>query len=191
MTSQQPWDVRHIYTTAEPYLDPYLDELGETLCESRRAGWIAEVHDCPVGVPNRILPTLRTSAWTEAVIVDMHSWVVDQGPWLGITTEDGALLRDLPTNSWSASIIFLTGCRSGTADFAEELDRILTHRTTVVSHFEEVGMRDRTPIDLIKAVLEQSEGADAGGALNAVDRALFNRTYRRGEAWTFDQHRPR
>jgi hypothetical protein len=190
MTSQQPWEVRHIYTTAEPDFDIYLAELRETLSESKRAGWITEVHDCPVSDPSRILPALCTSAMSEAVIVDMHGWVTDRGPWLGTTTKEGALLRDLTANSWSASIIFLTGCLGGTPDFAAELDRILTHRTTVVSHFEEAGMRDHTPIDLIKAVLEQAEGGDAGGAFNAVDTALYNHTYRRSEAWMADLRGP-
>jgi len=190
MTAGEPWDVRHIYTTAEPAFEPYLAVLGELLITSQRAGWIGELRDCPVDEPAGIFPALLTSALGELVIVDFHGWVVEDGPWLGSTTAAGVLLRDLPANSWSASIIFLTGCVGGTPEFAAHLDRVLTHRTSIVSHFGETGMRDNTPIDLVNAVLGEAAGGDVGDAFNAVDRALYNRSYRRDQAWMVAQRGP-
>jgi hypothetical protein len=190
MTAREPWDVRHIYTTAEPRFKPYLARLGELLITSQRAGWIGELHDRPVDEPTGIFPALLASALSELVIVDFHGWVVEDGPWLGTTTAAGVLLKDLPTNSWSASAIFLTGCTGGTPEFAAHLDRVLTHRTTIVSHWEKAGMRDHTPIDLVEAILGEVAGGDAGGTLNAVDRALYNRTYLRDQAWMVDQRGP-
>jgi hypothetical protein len=190
MTAAEPWHVRHVYTMAEPDFGRYLAELGELLLTSQRAGWIGELHDHPVNEPMGIFPALLTSTLGELVIVDLHGWVVADGPWLGTTTTAGVLLRDLPANSLSASTIFLTGCVGGTPEFASHLDRVLTHRTTIVSHFEESAMRDHTPIDLIKAVLGEVAGGDVGGAFNAIDRALYNRSYLRDQAWMVDQQGP-
>lgn len=190
MTSEQPWDVRHIYTTADPCFERYLTELREKLRASKQAGWIQDLHDCPVGQNSGIGPAMQASGWTELVIVDLHGWIGDQGPWLGTTTTPGLWLRDLPARSWSASTIFLTGCRGGTPEFDVQLDRVLTRRTTVASHFEEACFKDHTPIALITAVLKQAAGADAGEALNAVETALYNRSYLRDQAWMVDQRGP-
>ena len=190
MTSEQPWDVRHIYTTADPRFERYLIELRDKLRSSKQAGWIQDLHDCPVGQNSNIRPAVQASGWAELVIVDLHGWIGDQGPWLGTTTTPGLWLQDLPANSWSASTIVLTGCLGGTPEFGAQLDRVLTRRTTVASHFEEACFTDRTPIALITAVLEQAAGADAGEALNAVNSALRNRSYLRDQAWMVDQRGP-
>lgn len=196
MTIEQPWDVRHIYTTADLDFERYLNHLHEKLRKSKQAGWIQELHDCPVGQDSGISRTVQASGWAELVIVDLHGWTVEQGPWLGTTTRlPGMLLRDLPTDSWSASAIFLTGCRGGTPEFDAELDRILTRRTTVVSHFDQAGFSDHTPVDLITAVLGQTAGADAGEVLNVVTSTLkARRPYAREELgeelWTVGQRGP-
>src|SRR5215468_10628533 len=161
MTSEQPWDVRHIYTTADPRYEQYLTELREKLQRSKQAGWIQDLQHCPVSQDSGISPAVQASGWAELVIVDLHGWIGDLGPWLGTTPKAGLWLRDLPAKSWIASVIFLTGCVGGTPEFSAELDRVLTCRTTVVSHFEEACFTDRTPIDLITAVLQQAAGADA------------------------------
>ena len=160
MTSEQPWEVRHIYTTADSCFERYLTELREKLRASKQAGWIQDLHDCPVGQNSGIGPAVQASEWTELVIVDLHGWIGDQGPWLGTTTTPGLWLRDLPANSWSASTIFLTGCRGGTPEFDVQLDRVLTRRTTVASHFEEACFKDHTPIvpmALITAALNRPQ----------------------------------
>jgi hypothetical protein len=196
MTIEQPWDVRHIYSKADPDFLPYLDHLDEKLRKSREARWIRDLHDCPVDQDSGIRPALLASGWAELVIVDLHGWTVEQGPWLcTTTTTTGILLRDLPADSWSASAIFLTGCRGGTREFAAELDRILTRRTTVVSHIDEADFSDHTPVDLITAVLGQTAGADAGEVFNVVKSTLYDRRpYAREklgeELWTVDRLGP-
>ena len=191
MTPREPWNVRHIYTTAEPRFGPYLAKLGKLLITCQRDGLIGELHDHPVVEPTGIFPALLTSTLGELVIVDFHGWVDDEGPCLGLTTAAGVLLRDLPAKSWSASAIFLTGCVGGTPEFGTQLDRILRHRTSIVSHFGKARMRDHTPIYLVEALLGDAAGGDVGGALNAIDAALYNRRHLRDQAWMVDQRGPR
>jgi hypothetical protein len=190
MTTGEPWDVRHIYTTAEPGFGRYLTELDRLLSASHRGGLIQELHDSPVDEPDGIFPALRTSRLNELVIVDFHGWVVEDGPWLGTIPQDGVLLRDLPANSWDAAVIILTGCQGGKDEFSTHLDRVLTHRTTIISHWAETAMEDHTPIPLINAFLAEATGGDPGEALRAVDVALYNRTRRRDAEWMVDQRGP-
>jgi hypothetical protein len=52
-------------------------------------------------------------------------------------------------------------------------------------------MRDHTPIYLVEALLGDAAGGDVGGALNAIDAALYNRRHLRDQAWMVDQRGPR
>lgn len=117
MTREQPWDVRHIYTTADPCFERYLTKLNEKLRASKQAGWIQNLCDCPIGQDSGISPAIQASGWDELVIVDLHGWIGDQCPWLGTSAAPGLWLSELPTSSWSASVIFLTGCLGGTPEF--------------------------------------------------------------------------
>ena len=75
MTSTQPWDVRHIYTTADPKYDnvaswSYLTKLKEKLQEQKDASRIrGNWQDCPVGVSRDIGTELQKSKRGELVIV--------------------------------------------------------------------------------------------------------------------------
>ena len=179
MTSTQPWDVRHIYTTADPKYDNrsswwYLTKLKEELQEHRGAGRIrGDWHDCPVGVSTDIGTELQKSKQGELVIVDLHGW--KHCPELGVTCEDSTSLRAVaPGKWWSASVVFLTGCWGGTDLWGEALNEMLTHPTTIVGNSKDdgSGWRDHTPIKLISEVLKQAAGADANGAYDAVDGYL-------------------
>lgn len=88
MTSAQPWDVRHIYTTADPKYDnhsscSYLTKLKEKLQEHKGAGRIRGWQDRPVGVSTDIGTELQKSNCGELVIVDLHGWKHD--PELGVS----------------------------------------------------------------------------------------------------------
>ena len=179
VTSTQPWDVRHIYTTADPKYDnvaswSYLTKLKEKLQEQKDASRIrGNWQDCPVGVSRDIGTELQKSKRGELVIVDLHGW--KYLPELGVTDKDSAWLRAVaPAKWWSASVVFLTGCWGSTDLWGETLNEILTHPTTVIGNSKDngAGWRDHTPIELISEVLEQAAGADANGAYDAVDGFL-------------------
>ena len=179
MTSTQPWDVRHIYTTADPKYDnvaswSYLTKLKEKLREHKDASRIrGNWQDCPVGVSRDIGTELQKSKRGELVIVDLHGW--KYLPELGVTDKDSAWLRAVaPAKWWSASVVFLTGCWGSTDLWGEALNEILTHPTTIIGNSKDsgAGWRDHTPIELISEVLEQAAGADANGAYDAVDGFL-------------------
>jgi hypothetical protein len=179
MTSTQPWDIRHIYTTADPRYDnlsswSYLTKLKAKLQEHKRGGRIRGYwQDRPVGVSTDIGTELQKCKRGELVIVDLHCW--PDHPALGVTCEDGTSLRAVaPAKWWNASVVFLTGCWGSTDLWGEALNEILTHPTTVVgnSNDDGSGWRDHTPIELISEVLQQVAGADANGAYDAVDGYL-------------------
>jgi hypothetical protein len=179
MTSAQPWDVRHIYTTADPKYDnhsscSYLTNLKEKLQEHKDAGRIRrDWQNRPVGVSTDISTELQKTNRGELVIVDLHGW--RHYPELGVTDKDSVSLRTIASGRWwSASVVFLTGCWGSTDLWGEALNEILTHPTTVVgnSNDDGSGWRDHTPIKLISEVLEQAAGADASGAYDAVDGYL-------------------
>ena len=172
MNSTQPWDVRHIYTTADPRYNrtshQYLDKMKRMLQDRKDEGRIRAWEDCGVGAGTDIVPALRKSKPGELVIIDLHGSKYEA--WLGVTPEDGVRLHDaLPVKSWDASVIFLTGCWGSTDQFGEALNEFLAHQTTVISHSTESEWLDHTPIDLISTVLEHAPGADASGAYVAVD----------------------
>jgi hypothetical protein len=180
MISTQPWDVRHIYTTADPMYDnvsswSYLTILTKSLREHARAGRVRFLRGCGVSASPDIGPALLESRRGELVIIDLHGWKHE--PTLGVTDHNGEQLPSaLPSKSWSASVIFLTGCWGSTDMWGAALDKLLAHPTTVIgnSKADGAGWRDHSPISLIGDVLEQTAGADASGARDAVRQALRN-----------------
>ena len=178
MTGTQPWDVRHIYTTADPVYDnvsswSYLTKLTKNLREHAGAGRIRFLRGCGVGASPDIGPALLESKQGELVIIDLHGWKYE--PTLGVTDHDGELLpRALSAKSWSASVIFLTGCWGSTDVWGVALDKLLARPTTVIGNSKDdgAGWRDHSPITLISDVLEQTAGGDASGAHDAVRQAL-------------------
>jgi hypothetical protein len=189
MTSTQPWDVRHIYTTADLNYDnvsswSYLTKLRKRLQEHQVGGRIRPPHVCGVGVSADIGPALQKSKLDELVIVDLHGWKYEAR--LGITDQEGILLSDVfPSKSWSASVVFLTGCWGSTEVWGEALSEILAHPTTVIGNLHDYGSRwrDHAPIELINEVLEQAAGADADGAYDTVRLAIDNNSKMRDNAW--------
>jgi hypothetical protein len=191
VTSRQPWDVRHIHTQAAGF-KKYLDKLHKELDTRADAdsGCIRNRLTCPVDRNSDVGYALQASGESELVIVDLHGWVDERGPWLGVIRRPSVWLQDLAPKSWAASTVFLTGCRGGTDEFAAELDRVLARPATVVSHSGEAMEWDHTPIELIVAVLEQAAGADADGAYEVVDNILRARPSLREEGWKVDRRGP-
>ena len=195
VTSRQPWDVRHIHSQAAGF-KKYLDKLGKELDGRGDAGsgCIKNRFTCPVDRNSDVGSALQASGESELVIVDLHSWVGERGPWLGVVRRPSVWLQDLAPKSWNASTVFLTGCRGGTGEFAAELDRVLTRRATVVSHSGEAKESDHTPIELIVTVLEQAAGADADKAYEVVYNILWARPWLRKEGcregWKVDRRGP-
>ena len=72
MTSTQPWDVRHIYTTADPMYDnvsswSYLTILTKSLREHARAGRVRFLRGCGVSASPDIGPARWPAAGAGAV----------------------------------------------------------------------------------------------------------------------------
>jgi hypothetical protein len=189
MTTTQPWDVRHIYTTADPKYDnassrSYLAKLTKNLREHAGAERIRFLRGCGVRETRDIGPALLESTRGELVIVDLHGWKNE--PTLGLTSQCGVLLPcALPAKSWTASVIFLTGCWGSTDVWGVALNGILAHPTTVIGNAEKkgAGWRDHSPIRLISDVLERAAGADASAAHDAVRRALRNDPNMSEQGW--------
>ena len=72
-----------------------------------------------------------------------------------------------------------SNCPGARGSFLADLARLLVYPATTASHFDEVGPRDHTSIELVRAVLHESDSGDDGGALNVIDRALYNRSRQR------------
>jgi hypothetical protein len=195
VTSRHPWDVRHIHSKAAGF-KVYLDKLCKELDarEDAGSGCIKNRCTCPVDPNVDVSSALQASGESELVIVDLHSWVGERGPWLGVNRRPSVWLQDLPPKSWHASTVFLTGCCGGTDEFAAELDRVLARQATVISHSDKASESDHSPIELIVTVLEQAAGADADKAYEVVNNILCARPWLRKdgrqEGWKVDRRGP-
>lgn len=186
-----PWDIRHLYSTADQSFRPYIARMTAMISEARSAGWVDKYTDRPIEHDSDLYHALREVDPGELVIVDLHGWIGDRGPRLSATTSgQGVSLTDIAASSWSASAVVLTNCHGGRKQFQQELSRILARRAAVAGHFDEAMTTDFTPIDIVKSILREANGGDDAEAYNAMDVALYNRTGRRSEAWGAERLTP-
>ncbi|MER7688257.1 hypothetical protein [Streptomyces sp. NPDC097610] len=174
MSYGSPWTVRHVYSTADRGLRPYLRAMHSMLAHYQDAGLIGERLDVPVATASDLASALTALGEDELVIADLHGDVDTDGAWLG-PSSDGAfvLLDGLPARSWSASALILTNCYGTRAQFTGALARLNTKPVAVAGHFEVAAKRDVTPVGLAKAVLQYSDAGDERGAFRALDVAVY------------------
>lgn len=186
-----PWAVRHLYSAVDRSFEAYLAELTDLLSRPRAAGWADQLTSAPLKSAQDIADALADTRMGELVIVDTHGWADDGGGWLSLTTTSEVVaLADIPPGTVGAAVLVFTNCRGARASFLADISRLLIYPATVASHFDEVGVRDHTSVELVRAVLYESAGGDDGEALNAIDRALYNRLRLRTEPWHVGRVRP-
>lgn len=191
MPDWEPWHVRHIYTVADGRFTEYLAELKDLLRRAVAQEWISALHDCPIEDAAEIAEATRGMGTDELVIFDLHGGANPAGAWLGPTVHGDYLnLRDVPTGSWCAAAVVLTGCEGAHGVFWDELRRINSEPVATVGHFEVAEMHDHTPVEVIREILRLADGGDAVGAAGAAVEALRGRRFRRGEAWAADLLKP-
>ncbi|WP_329155865.1 hypothetical protein OIU91_41415 (plasmid) [Streptomyces sp. NBC_01456] len=184
MSYESPWTVRHIYSTADRGLRPYLGAMHGMLAHYRDAGLIGERLDVPVATASDLVSALSALGEDELVIADLHGAVDTDGAWLG-PSSDGAfvLLDGLPARSWSVSALILTNCYGARAQFTGALARLNAKPAAVAGHFEVAAKGDTTPVGLVKGLLQHSDAGDEGGAFRALEVAGHNLRLSSAKAW--------
>ena len=166
--------------------------MRDLLSGAEQAGWISGRLDKPISLASEIAEATADVELGELLIIDLHGWADVHGARLSPATEGPfADLADIPANSWGAAAIMLTGCRGARDQFFRELSRILRYPAAVAGHFDEADTNDHTPIEMIRAIIAEADGGDDAGAFNAMDRSIYNRESRRGEAWGAERLQPR
>jgi hypothetical protein len=192
VSEHEPWVVRHLYSAVDRSFGIYLNAIRDLLADAVQAGWISRRFDKPISLASEIAGATADMELGELLIVDLHGWADVYGARLSPTAEGPfADLASIPANGWRPAAIVLTNCRGARDQFSCELSRILRYPAAVAGHFDEADTHDHTPIEMIRTILAETDGGDDAGAFNAMDRAIFNRKWRRGEAWGAERLQPR
>lgn len=176
MTQDEPWTVRHLYSTADPKFGPYLQRMTSLLGRAEQAGWISELYDVPLSEDGWILPAFDEIGFGELVIVDLHGCVDDDGTvWLGTMSEGPyACLADLRAQYCRPAAFVLTNCWGAREQFHRAIARIICDPVAVVGHFDEAAYSDHAPIAFVRAILEGAPGADPKEAFRRMDEAVHD-----------------
>lgn len=191
VSEREPWAVRHLYSAVDRSFGLYLNAMRDLLSGAVQAGWISRRLDKPISLAAEITGATADMELGELLIVDLHGWADADGARLSPAAEGPfADLADIAANGWGPAAIVLTNCRGARDQFACELSRILRYPAAVAGHFDEADTHDHTPIDMVQAILAETDGGDDAGAFNTMNRTIYNRQWRRGEPWGAERLQP-
>jgi hypothetical protein len=180
VADQGTWQVRHIHSSTDRAMGPYLREMTTTLTRWRQTGRIERLASVPVHSAGSIKDALYGVQPDELLIVDLHGDATDTRLHLSASGESGSWfeLTSLPGSAIAASVVVLGGCtslwkaRAGAwNDLHARLVTLLGRSTTLFANFDVASQRDHTPIYAVNALLSTLSDPDPKFALGPLQKA--------------------